>query len=212
MSFDHLFKVIIFGVHGVGKSCLITKFVDNTFSHETISTIGVDFRTKDIEIDNQTIRLQLWDTAGQERYRVPFTSSIYKNAQGFIIVYDLTNYNSLEEVEYFIHEIEDNCSENVEIVLAGNKSDLPNQIENPEAELLKYTKGKEYKTFRTSAKDGSNVTDLFHYIASQLKEKPMDANPLISDDEHHRNVIRLDSDETDSENDPQPKPKKKPCC
>ncbi|KAJ5071227.1 small rab-related gtpase [Anaeramoeba ignava] len=175
MSFDHLFKVIIFGGGGVGKTSLINRYVDNTFFANVPQTVGVDFKAKDISVTNEIIRLQLWDTAGQDDFRLPFTSSIYKGAQGIVIVFDLTSEDTIRDVQSFLKEIDDHCIEDVVIVLAGNKSDLSNQVEYKSI-IDEITKKKEYPIFLTSALKGTNVEEMFEHLAKELLEKQAQSN------------------------------------
>ncbi|KAJ5076559.1 ras-related protein rab-13 [Anaeramoeba ignava] len=176
MSFDLISKVVIFGASQVGKTSLIIKFVDDIFKNKGVPTIGVDFRTKDLQIKTKTVRLQLWDTSGQEVFRERFTSSIYRKAEAFILVYDLTNKDSIEELKYYFKEIQENCPKDVVIVVAGNKSDLDSKIDNPEEELQTCCKEFFFKHFKTSAKNGDNINELFNYIASSVYLK-MVTNP-----------------------------------
>lgn len=122
-DFDFLFKIVILGDSGVGKSNIISKFAKNEFSIESKSTIGVEFHTKIISLNEKKIKIQFWDTAGQERYRC-ITSSYYKGAHGIIVVYDITNHLSFERVSYWIDEIYKNVMTDIPILLVGNKSDL----------------------------------------------------------------------------------------
>ncbi|KAJ5076538.1 ras-related protein rab-30 [Anaeramoeba ignava] len=171
MSFDYLFKVIIIGSANVGKTSLINRYVDNTFNFEKEPTIGVDFKTKDIEIDNQTIRLQIWDTAGQERFRNSFLPSIYKNADIVLIVFDITNENSLKEIGDYLKEIENSHIQDPLIVIVGNKSDLiENKIENLKEKLENILKNEPFRFFKTSAKNGKNVDELFYETAKEFKQ------------------------------------------
>lgn len=136
-EYDYLFKLLLIGDSGVGKSCLLLRFADDTYSESYISTIGVDFKIRTIEHDGKTIKLQIWDTAGQERFRT-ITSSYYRGAHGIIVVYDVTDQDSFDNVKQWLQEIERYASENVKKLLVGNKSDLTQKKQ------VDYTTAKEY--------------------------------------------------------------------
>merc|ERR1711879_695957 len=97
-DYDHLFKLVLIGNSGAGKSCLLLRFADDSFTDTYISTIGVDFRFRTVTIDNITVKLQIWDTAGQERFRT-ITSAYYRGAHGIIVVYDITNEESFGNID-----------------------------------------------------------------------------------------------------------------
>jgi small GTP-binding protein len=122
-DFNFLFKLVILGDSGVGKSNIITRYAKNEFNLESKATIGVEFYTKLIEINDIKIKIQFWDTAGQERYR-SITSAYYKGSHGILVVYDITNSDSFEHVTNWIQEIYKNVGNNIPILLVGNKSDL----------------------------------------------------------------------------------------
>ncbi|KAK4878058.1 hypothetical protein RN001_010564 [Aquatica leii] len=158
-DYDHLFKLLIIGDSGVGKSSLLLRFADNTFSGSYITTIGVDFKIRTVSIDGQRIKLQIWDTAGQERFRT-ITSTYYRGTHGVIVVYDVTNGDSFANVKRWLHEIEQNCDV-VNRILVGNKNDCPDRkvVLTEDAKRFADTMG--IQLFETSAKDNINVEEMF---------------------------------------------------
>ena len=115
--------VVLIGDSGVGKSNLLSRFTRNEFNLESKSTIGVEFATRSIQVDNKTIKAQIWDTAGQERYRA-ITSAYYRGAVGALLVYDIAKHLTYENVERWLKELRDHADQNIVIMLVGNKSDL----------------------------------------------------------------------------------------
>ena len=134
---DYLFKLLLIGDSGVGKSCLLLRFADDTYTESYISTIGVDFKIRTIELDGKTIKLQIWDTAGQERFRT-ITSSYYRGAHGIIVVYDVTDVESFNNVKQWLHEIDRYACDNVNKLLVGNKCDLTSK------KVVEYQTAKEF--------------------------------------------------------------------
>ncbi|KAH0985750.1 hypothetical protein GBA52_012927 [Prunus armeniaca] len=122
-DYDYLFKVVLIGDSGVGKSNLLSRFTRNEFSLESKSTIGVEFATRSIRVDDKVVKAQIWDTAGQERYRA-ITSAYYRGAVGALLVYDVTRHVTFENVERWLKELRDHTDANIVIMLVGNKGDL----------------------------------------------------------------------------------------
>ena len=126
-DFDYLFKLVIIGDTGVGKSCLLSRFSDNTYTENYISTIGIDFRFRTIKMNQRILKLQIWDTAGQERFRT-ITSVYYRGANGIILCYDVTNSESFDHIVDWINEVNKYAPEKVCMLLVGNKSDRAEKV------------------------------------------------------------------------------------
>lgn len=169
-EYDYLFKLLLIGDSGVGKSCLLLRFAEDTYTQDYISTIGVDFKIRTIELDGKTIKLQIWDTAGQERFRT-ITSSYYRGAHGIIIVYDVTDQESFNNVNQWLQEIDRYATGGVMKLLVGNKSDLKDK------KVVDYTVAKEFADaleiplIETSALDSTNVEQAFFNMARQIKSQ-----------------------------------------
>ena len=151
---------MLIGDSGVGKSCLLLRFADDTYTESYISTIGVDFKIRTIYDQGKTIKLQIWDTAGQERFKT-ITSSYYRGAHGIIVVYDITDQMSFNNVRQWLQEIARYANESVTTLLVGNKCDLHTKRTVP------YETGKELaeatglRFLETSARDATNVEECF---------------------------------------------------
>jgi len=167
-DYDYLFKLLLIGDSGVGKSCLLLRFADHTYTESYISTIGVDFKIRTVELDGKTIKLQIWDTAGQERFRT-ITSSYYRGAHGIIVVYDCTDLDSFNNVKQWLNEIDRYASENVQKLLVGNKVDLVSK------KIVDTETGKSFADklnisfLETSAKAATNVEKAFLTMAAEIK-------------------------------------------
>ena len=169
-EYDFLFKLLLIGDSGVGKSCLLLRFADDTYTESYISTIGVDFKIRTIELDGKTIKLQVWDTAGQERFRT-ITSSYYRGAHGIIVVFDVTDQESFNNVKQWLQEIDRYACENVDKLLVGNKCDLTDK------KVVEYTSAKAYADqlgisfLETSAKNSTNVEQAFMTMSAEIKNR-----------------------------------------
>ncbi|KAI8606945.1 ras-related protein rab-1A [Chytriomyces sp. MP71] len=167
---DYLFKLLLIGDSGVGKSCLLLRFADDTYTESYISTIGVDFKIRTIELEGKTVKLQIWDTAGQERFRT-ITSSYYRGAHGIIVVYDVTDQDTFNNVKQWLQEIDRYAVEGVNKLLVGNKSDLVDKKVVDTNAAKEFAGTLEIPFLETSAKNSSNVEQAFLTMAKQIKDR-----------------------------------------
>lgn len=166
-EYDYLFKVVLIGDSGVGKSNLLSRFTRNEFCLDSKSTIGVEFATRTIQIDGRTVKAQIWDTAGQERYRA-ITSAYYRGALGALLVYDITKNSTFDNLKRWLRELRDHADSNIVLLLAGNKSDL-NHLREVSADDAQAFAEKEGLSFiETSAMESSNVEKAFNSILTEV--------------------------------------------
>ncbi|XP_018412687.1 PREDICTED: ras-related protein Rab-43 isoform X2 [Nanorana parkeri] len=188
-AYDFLFKIVLIGDAGVGKTCVVQRFKSGVFVERQGSTIGVDFITLPSGIGGDTVELQIWDTAGQERFRT-ITQSYYRSANGAIIAYDISKKKSFESVPRWIEDVKKYAGSNIVQLLIGNKSDIHDLREVPlqDAENL----AKHYdiiSVIETSAKISSNVEEAFVKMAMELMMRH--GGPVFS--EKSTDSIKLDS-------------------
>ena len=167
MKEDYKFKIVIVGDSGVGKTNLVKRFIQNTFSSNTLATVGVEFFSNTYYINDKLIKIEMWDTAGQERYK-SITSAYYKGAMGALLVYDVTNQATFNNIERWYNEIRDFSSKDIQIIMIGNKTDLKDNIvittemsQNKAADL-------EIPVVETSALNASNVKVAFHLLIKEI--------------------------------------------
>ena len=164
------FKVLTIGESGVGKTCVLRRFVENKFLKNHLATIGIDFKTKTLNINNQEIKLKIWDTAGQERFR-NITTQYYKGADGIVLVYDVTDEASYDKIRDWMDQILSNTQQDdIGLVLLGNKCDMEPRSVTEEmgkkmAEELKIN------YFETSALNGQGIKEAFEYLARDIMKK-----------------------------------------
>ena len=176
---DYVFKLLTLGESSVGKSSIILRFTNNQFNDQLLSTTGIDFRTKIIDYKEQKIKLVIYDTSGQERYRT-IAANYYKNADGILFVYDITNENSLT-FKYWLEQIQEKSSVK-SIILFGNKTDLENVEEEKKERKITFEEGKKIadqyglKLFEGSAKQGININEAIEeFVGLIYKEKKIKA-------------------------------------
>jgi small GTP-binding protein len=192
---DFAFKILLLGDSSVGKTCFLKRYTDNTFQDAYLSTIGFDFKFKFVTLDNgKTVKVQLWDTAGQERFRT-IAKSYYKGAHGIILIYDVTNRKTYDNIKKWLNQIRDEASNRISIILVANKIDCEDtrQVTKEEGETL--AKASNLPIFEASAKDSINVNESFQFLIEKINEN---VSNIIT-----QNVTKLNNNK---------KQDKKGCC
>jgi small GTP-binding protein len=180
-DYDFLFKVVLIGDSGVGKSNLLSRFTRNDFSAESKSTIGVEFATRTITVEGKVIKAQIWDTAGQEKYRA-ITSAYYRGAVGALLVYDITRTPTFEHLERWLSELLDHADKDIRVMLVGNKSDLRHMRTVTSEQATEFAQKHKLSLIETSALDQTNVEQAFTDILKQIYETVATTRKKIGDD------------------------------
>ncbi|KAG6634395.1 hypothetical protein I3843_12G114700 [Carya illinoinensis] len=165
-DYDYLFKVVLIGDSGVGKSNLLSRFTRNEFNNDSKSTIGVEFATRSVRVDDKIVKAQIWDTAGQERYRA-ITSAYYRGAVGALLVYDVTRHLTFENVERWLKELRDHTDSNIVIMLVGNKADLRHLRAVSAEDATAFAERERTFFMETSALESLNVENAFTQVLTQ---------------------------------------------
>lgn len=179
-DYDYLYKIVLIGDSGVGKSNLLSRFTRDEFIVDSKSTIGVEFATRSVTVDNKIIKAQLWDTAGQERYKA-ITSAYYRGAVGALVIYDITSGTSFNNVNKWLTELHEHAPSNISIMLVGNKSDLRHlrSVSTDEAKTCAAKQGMSF--IETSALDNTNVVHAFESIVENIYRQAVDAGAVNRD-------------------------------
>ena len=170
------YKVLLLGDSSVGKTCFLKRYIDNTFQDAYLSTIGFDFKFKNVTLkDGKKVKIQLWDTAGQERFRT-IAKSYYKGAHGIVLIYDVTSKRTYENIRKWLNQIKEEASSRISIILVANKIDCEEEREvtKEEGENLAKTSG--LTLFEASAKDSINVNESFQDLIEKISEKYANIN------------------------------------
>jgi Ras-related protein Rab-2A len=170
LPYKYLFKYIIVGDTAVGKSCLLMQFTDKRFQPQHDLTIGVEFGSRTINIDNNQVKLQVWDTAGQEKFR-SITRSYYRGAAGALLVYDITRRETFEHLTTWLEDCRKFGNNNIVIILVGNKSDMENSRQVTRDEGEEFAKKNGLYFMETSAKTAENVDEAFIRTAKEIYSK-----------------------------------------
>ena len=165
-----LYKILLLGDSSVGKTCFLMRYTDNTFQEIHMSTIGLDYKLKNVQLDDgKMVKIQIWDTAGQDRFR-SITKNYYKGAHGIILIYDITNKKSFENVRTWINQIKEEVSEKVSIILVGNKIDDEEHRVVLTEDGEKIAKELGLMFFECSAKSGVNIDSTFNELVKKTVE------------------------------------------
>ena len=203
MKYDKKCQLLIVGNSAVGKSSILRRFAQDKFNSNYFATIGIDFFTKDVILDNKIIHIKMWDTAGQERYKA-LTQGFFRNAQGLMIVYDVKNKESFDDLKYWIQSIENNINtqnKNIPAIIIGNKIDL-NEREVDKNEAEQFAKSKNYTYFEVSAKSGQGIDESIKYLIKKVIEE-VDKNG----EQKKKSIVINNEDEKNKD-----KSKKINCC
>ena len=205
-NYEHLYKIIIIGDSGVGKSNILGRYLTNTFKQDTKSTVGVEFGSKKVTVNDVNIKLQIWDTAGQERYRA-ITSAYYKGSKGCFIVYDITSTQTFEDVEKWYEEINKSGDKGISIVLVGNKCDLEQERKVTVEMGEEKARNLNCPFFETSALNNTQIEKIFQVISEDIYSKSKNEKKDDEDDDY--DIVQEEKNiniNTDT------KPPQKTCC
>mmetsp|Transcript_5014 Transcript_5014/g.10126 ORF Transcript_5014/g.10126 Transcript_5014/m.10126 type:complete len:211 (-) Transcript_5014:892-1524(-) len=183
MNYAYLFKFIIIGDTGVGKSCLLLQFTDKRFTPIHDLTIGVEFGARIVSVEDKQLKLQIWDTAGQESFR-SITRSYYRGAAGALLVYDITRKETFEHLLSWLEDARAHSNSNMTIILVGNKSDLDHRREVPRESGEQFAKEHGLLFLETSAKNNTNVEEAFLDTAKAIYEKVKAGDLDLTSEQH----------------------------
>uniref|UniRef100_V9KWI7 Ras-related protein Rab-25 n=1 Tax=Callorhinchus milii TaxID=7868 RepID=V9KWI7_CALMI len=179
-DYNFVFKVVLIGESGVGKSNLLSRFTRNEFNHDSRTTIGVEFSTRSVTVGGVTVKTQIWDTAGLERYRA-ITSAYYRGAVGALLVYDITKHLTYDHVERWLNELLDHADNNLVVMLVGNKCDLTELRAVPCEEAKSFADKHGLLYMETSALDSTNVEPAFQTVIAEIFNRRLQANKKKED-------------------------------
>jgi Ras-related protein Rab-11A len=213
-AYDIIFKVVLIGDSGVGKTNILSRYIKDDFSIETKNTVGVEFGSKIIKFKENTIKIQIWDTAGQERYR-SITNAYYKGAKGAMVVYDISKRYTFDNIDKWISELKNSGDEDVNILLVGNKCDLEDQREITKEEAEKKAENFKCAFIETSAMQAVNIEKAFNMLVENVSKKFVNKenNTVKNLDDIKGTAIVLNNNENKNENEEdKTNGKKKKCC
>ena len=207
---EYKFKVVVVGDSGVGKTNLIKRFINDTFNKDSKATVGVEFLSKTYLINQEVFKIEIGDTAGQERYK-SITAAYYKGAKGAMIVYDVTNQTSFDNVDNWANEIKEKAARNINLMIVGNKTDLTDKIVVTSEVATEKAKALEIPIMETSALDSTNVKEAFYQL---LREMYKSVKDLMKEYEQKQagTPVEQDSNGVALDTKEEKKEKKGGCC
>jgi len=167
---EEFYKVVLIGDSGVGKTCLLLRYTEGSFTEISVPNIGAEFKSKVLTVGSRTVKLQVWDTNGQERFRT-ITSSFYRGSHGILLVYDQSNKESFDDIKSWLSDLERYASDTVIKVLVGNKADLSKEQEVSDSAATAFAESYGMKYVSISAKTGANVDSTFQQLAQGIVDK-----------------------------------------
>ncbi|OHT00475.1 Ras family protein [Tritrichomonas foetus] len=170
MTETNCYKIVVVGSSGVGKTAIVQRLIDNTFSIENQSTVGVEFKSFNVDVDGKNCKLSIWDTAGQERFR-SVSKAYFRNAVGAILCFALDDPDSFQDLNGWLNDLHSLAAPNAAILLVGNKSDLTENRCITENDGLEFSKRYNIQYIETSAKDGTNIIDSFIRLTRTIIDK-----------------------------------------
>ena len=165
-NYEVMFKVVLIGDMKVGKTNIVSRYIKNEFNKDSMSTIGVEFGSKELVIEGHNVKVQIWDTAGQEKYK-SITNAYYKGAKGAFVVYDITNKNSFDNADNWLNNLRASADKKCSIILIGNKSDLEDKREVSIEQGEEKAKNNEIAFMETSALSGDNIDKAFEMMINE---------------------------------------------
>ncbi|XP_052521369.1 ras-related protein Rab-25 isoform X1 [Tympanuchus pallidicinctus] len=204
-DYNFVFKVVLIGESGVGKTNLLSRFTRNEFNHDSRTTIGVEFSTRTVLVGDAAVKAQIWDTAGLERYRA-ITSAYYRGAVGALVVFDITKHQTYDVVERWLKELYDHAEASIVVMLVGNKSDLAQAREVPTEEAKMFAENNGLLFIETSALDSTNVEQAFETVLKEIFSKVQKQKQRSS----QSSTVSLGSESPDGAAPAQAE--KRPCC
>ncbi|CAB3365318.1 Hypothetical predicted protein [Cloeon dipterum] len=189
------YKILVLGDSNVGKTCIVHRYCDERYYDTYISTIGIDFKQKIINLDGKPVKLQIWDTAGQERFRT-LTTAYYRGAMGILLMYDVTSLESFNHLSYWLRNIEENASPDVIKVLVGNKCDHISHRCVETERGIKIAETFEMPFFEVSCKQNINIERAFLTLARNIREQCDSKQVLGNEREKSSSEIKLSGDST----------------